>query len=99
MLEIIVLTIFIATVINIILTRFHIPTIIGYIVTGILITYFLQLTHASNSKELHIITEFGIVFLMFTIGLEFSIHHLAKMRKEVFLYGGLQVGISLLVFS
>ncbi|HIQ27003.1 MAG TPA: sodium:proton exchanger [Sulfurovum sp.] len=98
MLEIIVLTIFIATIINIILTKFHIPTIIGYIVTGIFITYFLQLTHANNSKELHIIAEFGIVFLMFTIGLEFSIHHLSKMRKEVFVYGGLQVGISLLVF-
>ena len=98
MLEIIVLTIFIATIINLILTRFNIPTIIGYIVTGIIITYFLQLTHAMHSKELHIIAEFGIVFLMFTIGLEFSIHHLSKMRKEVFVYGGLQVSISLITF-
>ena len=55
------------------LTRLHIPTIIGYITTGVVITYMLQLSHASNSEELHIIAEFGIVFLMFTIGLEFSI--------------------------
>ena len=98
MLEIIVLTIFIATVTNLILTRLHIPTIIGYITTGIIITYLLQLSHANNPEELHIIAEFGIVFLMFTIGLEFSIHHLVKMRKEVFFYGGLQVGISMIVF-
>ena len=98
MLEIIVITIFIATITNLILTRFHIPTIIGYIATGIIITYFLQLSHEDNSKELHVIAEFGIVFLMFTIGLEFSIHHLVKMRKEVFLYGGLQVGLSMVVF-
>jgi len=98
MLEIIVLTIFIATVTNLILTRFHIPTIIGYIATGIIITYFLQLSHANNSEELHTIAEFGIVFLMFTIGLEFSIRHLVKMRKEVFFYGGMQVGISMVVF-
>ncbi len=98
MLEIIVITIFIATVTNLILTRFHIPTIIGYITTGIIITYFLQLSHANNSEELYIIAEFGIVFLMFTIGLEFSIHHLVKMRKEVFFYGGLQVAISMIVF-
>jgi len=98
MLEIIVLTIFIATVINLILTRFHIPTIIGYIATGIIITYFLQLSQATHSEELGTIAEFGIVFLMFTIGLEFSIHHLVKMKKEVFLFGSLQVGISMLTF-
>ena len=71
MLEIIVLTIFIATITNLLLTRFHIPTIIGYITTGVVITYILQLSHETNSEELHIIAEFGIVFLMFTIGLEF----------------------------
>ena len=98
MLEIIVLTIFIATITNLLLTRFHIPTIIGYITTGVVITYILQLSHETNSEELHIIAEFGIVFLMFTIGLEFSIQHLVKMRKEVFLFGGLQVGLSMLLF-
>jgi len=98
MLDIIVITIFIATVTNLILTRFHIPTIIGYIATGIIITYFLQLSQATHSEELHTIAEFGIVFLMFTIGLEFSIHHLVKMRKEVFMYGSLQVGLSMLAF-
>jgi len=98
MLEIIVITIFIATITNLILIRFHIPTIIGYIATGIIITYFLQLSHATHSKELHMVAEFGIVFLMFTIGLEFSIRHLILMRKEVFLYGSLQVGSSMLVF-
>ncbi len=98
MLETIVLAIFIATITNLILTRLHIPTIIGYIATGAIITYFLQLSEATHSKELHMIAEFGIVFLMFTIGLEFSIKHLVKMRKEVFLYGGFQVGLSMIVF-
>ena len=98
MLEIIVLTIFIATITNLILIRFHIPTIIGYIATGIIITYVLELSHALHSEDLHIIAEFGIVFLMFTIGLEFSIHHLVKMRKEVFFYGTLQVGVSMVIF-
>ncbi|WP_295417999.1 cation:proton antiporter [Sulfurovum sp.] len=97
-LETIVLTIFIATVANLVLTRLHIPTIIGYIATGVIISLSLGLTHEANSKELHTIAEFGIVFLMFTIGLEFSIVHLIKMRKEVFVIGGLQVGLSMSVF-
>lgn len=98
MLEFIVITLFIAIVTNLFLTRFHIPTIIGYIATGIIITYMFQLTEPSHSEELHIIAEFGIVFLMFTIGLEFSIQHLIEMKKEVFKYGGLQVGVSMFVF-
>ncbi len=98
MLEIIVLTIFIATMVNLALTRLHIPTIIGYITTGAIIAYFFQLSSATHSKELETVAEFGIVFLMFTIGLEFSIKHLIEMRKEVFLYGGLQVALSMLLF-
>jgi len=98
MLEIIVLTIFIATITNLLLTRYHIPTIIGYITTGIVITYFLGLSHETHSDQLATIAEFGIVFLMFTIGLEFSIKHLIRMKNEVFMFGGLQVGISMLVF-
>lgn len=98
MLEIIVLTIFIATIANLVLTRFHIPTIIGYIATGAIISSILQLSHEPHSKELQTIAEFGIVFLMFTIGLEFSVKHLIKMKKEVFLFGGLQVGLSMFVF-
>jgi len=95
MLEIIVATIFIATVLNIILTQYEIPTIIGYIVTGLFISQLFSLHTDTKSHDLEMIAEFGIVFLMFTIGLEFSVKHLSTMKKEVFLYGGLQVGITL----
>ena len=98
MLEIIVLTIFIATVVNLFLTKHHVPTIIGYISTGIIISYFYGLHSSESLHDLTLIAEFGIVFLMFTIGLEFSVRHLAQMRREVFWHGGLQVGLSLLLF-
>ncbi|MFR4830997.1 MAG: cation:proton antiporter, partial [Campylobacter upsaliensis] len=51
----------------------------------------------NGSAELSHIAEFGIVFLMFTIGLEFSFTHLMAMKKEVFLNGSLQVTICGLV--
>ncbi len=97
MLEIIVLTMLVATIVNLILSKLHTPSIIGYIATGIIIAYSLQLP-LSHSKELSIIAEFGIVFLMFTIGLEFSMRHLVRRHEEVFLYGGLQFGLSMLLF-
>ena len=96
MLGIIVATIFIALVINLILKRFQLPTIIGYIFTGTIIAYAFNLHAAVNNHDLKEIAEFGVVFLMFTIGLEFSIEHLKKMKKEVFFTGSLQIIITTL---
>ncbi len=94
MLGIIVSTLFISIIINLILKRFNLPTIIGYIVTGTIIAYAFGLHDVVDNKELKEIAEFGVVFLMFTIGLEFSIEHLNKMKKEVFITGSLQIVIT-----
>lgn len=91
MLEIIIFTILISTLLNLVLKQIAIPTIIGYIATGTIIAYGFGLHDAVHSHELQVIAEFGVVFLMFTIGLEFSVKHLIRMKKEVFVYGGLQV--------
>ncbi|MCX2682481.1 cation:proton antiporter [Campylobacter sp. MIT 21-1685] len=77
-----------AIVLNVIFKRFEIPSIIGYIITGILIS---QVYDFNGNAELSHIAEFGIVFLMFTIGLEFSFKHLMAMKQEVFLNGSLQM--------
>jgi len=86
----------IATFLNIFLKYLQIPTIIGYILTGTIITYMFSLRY--NADLAHI-AEFGIVFLMFTIGLEFSIKHLMSMKKEVFFNGTIQVLVTGGVFS
>ena len=99
MLEIIVVGIGIATILNLFLKKFNIPTIIGFIVTGTIIAYGFGLHDAKHSHELKLIAEFGVVFLMFTIGLEFSVKHLIRMKKEVFLYGGLQVVLTAIVIT
>ena len=95
---ILIITISISTVLNVFLKRFDIPTVIGYVLTGCAISSIFHF--AEDSKEmLSHLAEFGIVFLMFTIGLEFSVNHLKKMKKEVFLYGTLQVLLSGLLFT
>ena len=91
MLGVIVSAIAIALVVNLILKRFHLPTIIGYIFTGTIIAYLFGLHDAVHNHALKEIAEFGVVFLMFTIGLEFSIEHLKKMKREVFFTGSLQI--------
>ncbi|MFV7790581.1 cation:proton antiporter [Aliarcobacter lanthieri] len=92
------LAIFLATVLNIILKRFGISQIIGYILTGIILSYGFHFKGA-NMNSLDTISEFGIVFLMFTIGLEISIDKIKKMKEILLLNGFLQVAISaILIF-
>jgi len=93
-----IITIAIATIVNVFLKKFDIPTVIGYIFTGLIIAQLFDF--GEDSKEtLALLAEFGIVFLMFTIGLEFSISHMRAMKKEVFVYGALQVILSGLLFT
>ena len=93
-----IVTIAIATVVNVFLKKIDIPTVIGYIITGLTIS---QLYHfGEHEKEtLEQLAEFGIVFLMFTIGLEFSIAQMKSMKREVFVYGTLQVVLSTVLFT
>ena len=83
-----------ATVLNILLKKLSISHIIGYILTGTIITYAFDLDIKSNLNSLELIAEFGIVFLMFTIGLEMPIEKLKKMKELLFVNGFLQVFLS-----
>ncbi len=97
MLTIIVVTLLLSLIINIFVKKIHLPTIIGYIFTGTAIAYGFNLHDAVSNHDLKEIAEFGVVFLMFTIGLEFSIAHLKRMRNEVFIAGTLQILITSLI--
>lgn len=82
-----------ATALNVALKKFGVPTVIGYIFTGAIIGRAFSV-HVHDHPQLEHVAEFGIVFLMFTIGLEFSFAHLKDMKKEVFLFGVLQVVVT-----
>ena len=84
----------IATILNIILRKLSISHIIGYILTGTIIAYAFNLDSQLDLDPLELIAEFGIVFLMFTIGLEMPIEKLKKMKELLFINGFLQVALS-----
>ncbi len=90
------LTLAIASVLSIILKRFGISHIIGYIMTGTVISYLFGF-NGLNIDTLDLIGEFGIVFLMFTIGLELSLHKIKKMKEILLANGLLQVVLSVMV--
>ena len=75
---------------TLVLQRIGAPTLIGYILVGLLIgPTGVGLLEASPQLEL--LAEIGIIFLMFYVGLEFSLPVLLASRRAVFGLGGLQV--------
>ena len=72
------------------------PAMLAYFMVGILFGPFALNLLPSTESGRHV-AEFGIVFLMFSIGLEFSLPKLYAMRKTLFGLGGAQVLITLFV--
>ncbi len=73
--------------------RLGIPTVVGFLLTGIVVgPYGLGLIKAVH--EVEIFAEVGVVLLLFTIGIEFSLERLLQIRKSVLLGGSLQVGLT-----
>lgn len=85
----IVLIFGLSTIVNFLFTKIRVPTIIGYMLTGIITGPHL-LGLIESGHEIELIAEIGVILLMFTIGLEFSLNHLLKIRKIVFLGGFVQ---------
>ena len=86
LIPIILVAVAVATALNVFLRRFNMPTVVGYIITGTIIGSAMHFD-AHGDDTLHHVAEFGIVFLMFTIGLEVSFSHLKEMKKEVLAFG------------
>ncbi len=93
--DLVILLVF-SIVVVFILNRLKVPSILGFLLTGVLIgPHGLSLIQAV--EEVEIISEIGVILLLFIIGLELSIKQLISIRKTVFVGGAFQVGITVLV--
>ena len=78
--------------------RFNLPPVLGYLFVGSVIgPHALNLMNDMHRAEY--LAEFGVVFLMFSIGLEFSLPKLFAMKRIVFGLGLLQVVVSMALIS
>jgi len=95
-LELVLVLLLAAVVVVAVCRLLALPALLGYLLVGILIG-----PHAfglvSDTAETRYLAEFGVVFLMFSIGLEFSLPKLLAMRRMVFGFGAAQVGVTMLL--
>ena len=76
------------------------PAILGYLVAGVLMEpHTLGLAYGQDAESIRHLAEYGVVFLMFVIGLEFNLPKLRAMRQHVFGLGFAQVGLTVLLVT
>lgn len=85
-----------ATLVATLCHRVRIPAIVGFILAGILIgPYGFGVIDSMSGAQT--LTEIGIVLLMFSIGLEFTLHRVKQLRRAFFFLGGSQVVLTVLL--
>ena len=77
--------------------RFGIATVLGYLITGLILGP-SGLDVAGDAESLLHFSEFGVVMLLFIIGLELQPSRLWALRRSIFVLGGLQVGLTGMLF-
>jgi CPA2 family monovalent cation:H+ antiporter-2 len=78
--------------------RLRLPTTVGFMITGIVIgPYGLGLIKDVHAIE--VLAEIGVVLLLFTIGLEFSLRRIVEMKRMVLAGGGAQVAVTTLLVT
>ncbi len=85
-----------SVVVVLLLQRLRLPSVLGFLVTGIIIGPF-GFGLIENPEQVELLSEIGVILLMFVIGMELSIKQLASMKRTVFFGGFMQVGLSIVV--
>ncbi|MBP7489758.1 MAG: cation:proton antiporter, partial [Azospira sp.] len=90
----VVLLLSLAVLFVVVAKQLRLPSLLAYLAIGLIVgPYGFGLL--AESEEASHFAEFGVVFLMFSIGLEFSLARLKAMHRLVFGLGGAQVGVTL----
>ncbi|HVE50445.1 MAG TPA: monovalent cation:proton antiporter-2 (CPA2) family protein [Casimicrobiaceae bacterium] len=85
-----------SVVVVVVCRQFRLPPVLGYLIVGLAVGPH-ALGWVEDAPATRYLAEFGIVFLMFSLGLEFSLAQLRAMRRAVFGLGFAQVAVTTLV--
>src|SRR5690242_12759610 len=86
----------IAGIVTIVFHRFNQPVVLGYIVAGVIIgphTPPFNLIH--DEHTIQILAELGVVFLLFSLGLEFSLRKLARVGATALVAATAEIAVML----
>ncbi|TGU72228.1 sodium:proton exchanger [Geomonas terrae] len=82
----------------VVLRKLRLPSIIGFLITGFLAGPY-ALGFIRNTHQVEQMAEYGVVLLLFTIGMEFSLKELMRIRHMVLIGGGLQLVLTIVAVA
>ncbi|MGB7842930.1 MAG: monovalent cation:proton antiporter-2 (CPA2) family protein, partial [Salinimicrobium sp.] len=85
-----------SVVVVFLLQRIRLPSILGFLITGMIIGPF-GFSLIENHEQVEMLSEIGVILLLFVIGMELTLSQLASIRRTVLVGGFLQVGLTILV--
>jgi CPA2 family monovalent cation:H+ antiporter-2 len=88
--EDIVIILLISIPIIFIFNKMNVPSIVGFLIAGMIIGPY-GFKFITDSSEIKVMAEIGIMLLLFTIGLEVSFNRLLKIKKYLLIAGGFQL--------
>lgn len=94
----IAIILFSAVVIIVICSKLKIPSVVGFLLTGIIIGPYTT-GIIKNTHDIELLAEIGIVLMMFIIGIEFSIKKLNRIKNLIIFAGGGQVVFTVIVVA
>jgi CPA2 family monovalent cation:H+ antiporter-2 len=97
-LELVLILLASAVLVVVVFRSLHLPPLLGYLLVGVAIGPH-ALGWVADSPATRQLAEFGVVFLMFTLGLEFSLPRLVQMRGLVVGLGGSQVVLTMALLA
>lgn len=86
-------------VISLILNKLKQSLLVGYFLCGLAIANsgVVEALGLENTESISVLSELGVVLLLFTLGIEFSVKELTRMRSSILIGGGIQIGLTALV--
>ncbi len=94
----VLLLLFVGIVAVLLVRPLHMSPIVGYLVAGVLVGPY-GLSIIEESKTTHLLAELGVVFLLFDIGLHFSLSRLWEARRDILGLGPLQMALCTFALS
>lgn len=88
----------ISVILLLLLNRFKIPSVVGYLIAGIIAGPF-ALGLVKDSHQIEVLAEIGIILLLFSIGIEFSLKTLLKVKAMIFIGGTVQIVLTTVAIS
>lgn len=87
----------VAAVISVIFQALRQPVVVGYLVAGMLVGPYVPFPLLADIDRIHILSELGVILLMFALGLEFSFRKLARLAPTAGFITVVQVGLLMTV--